>query len=268
MLDAATSYGTLLWWPFSFRRVGWDWISIIDPIFTLTLLLGVGLAVWQRRAVPAQAALALAALYLGTGAVQRMRAAAAQQELARLRGHTLERAEVMPTFGNQVVWRALYLYEGRIYADRIRVGWASSARVMEGWSLPRVTAAELTVEEQALNRNRAFEHFAWFSEGWVARHPAEPTVLSDMRYSLSTQAFDPIWGIRLGGAASPAAVTWVTRSRERRLDLSELWREIAGRDERYQQLGARPSRGPASPAGVVSDRSPEKREPVLYPFQA
>jgi len=238
LLDAATSYGTLLWWPFSDQRVGWDFISIIDPIFTLTLLGGLGAGVFRQRPAWVRGALALALAYLAFGAAQWGRATAAQAALARQRGHLPERAEVMPTMANNVVWRALYLHQGRIYSDRIRVGWFSPAAVMEGWSLPQVTAADLTPSELARDRCRSFARFAWFSEGWVARKPGDATVLADMRYSLSTEAFDPIWGIRFTGADAPVDVEWVNRSRDRRIPLTALWREITGRDARYQPATA------------------------------
>ena len=38
LLDACTSYGTRLYWPFSQYRESWDLISIIDPLFTLPML--------------------------------------------------------------------------------------------------------------------------------------------------------------------------------------------------------------------------------------
>ncbi|KAB2837983.1 metal-dependent hydrolase, partial [bacterium] len=34
LLDACTSYGTMLYWPFSRERVAWDNIFIIDPFYT------------------------------------------------------------------------------------------------------------------------------------------------------------------------------------------------------------------------------------------
>ena len=34
LLDACTSYGTLLFWPFSNERITWNNISIVDPLFT------------------------------------------------------------------------------------------------------------------------------------------------------------------------------------------------------------------------------------------
>ena len=39
LLDACTSYGTLLFWPFSYSRISWNNISIIDPLFTIPILI-------------------------------------------------------------------------------------------------------------------------------------------------------------------------------------------------------------------------------------
>ncbi|WP_280540823.1 metal-dependent hydrolase [Chromohalobacter sp. 11-W] len=41
MLDAFTTYGTQLWWPMTTPPVSWHSIFIIDPLFTLPLLVGV-----------------------------------------------------------------------------------------------------------------------------------------------------------------------------------------------------------------------------------
>ena len=35
LLDACTSYGTQLFWPFSNERISWNNISIVDPLFTI-----------------------------------------------------------------------------------------------------------------------------------------------------------------------------------------------------------------------------------------
>ena len=37
LLDACTNYGTSLLWPFSEMKVAWNIVSVIDPVFTLTL---------------------------------------------------------------------------------------------------------------------------------------------------------------------------------------------------------------------------------------
>lgn len=235
LLDAATSYGTQLWWPFSNQRAGWDWIAIVDPVFTLPLIAGLALGLIQRRARPAVLALTFAGCYLLIGGVQHGRAVSAQRELARKRGHIPERIEVMPTLGNNVVWRALYIHQGRIHSDRIRVGWFSRPAIREGWSLPLTGAGDLTDDERTRNRRQSFERFAWFSDHWVARSPADASVLADMRYSLGADAFDPIWGIRFTVAGAMNEVEWINRSRDRRINPGELWREITGADERYGQ---------------------------------
>lgn len=235
LLDAATSYGTQLLWPFSRARAGWDLISIIDPVFTLALGIGLAFALRRRQLRPALVGLGCAGAYLALGAVQHERALAAQSGLAAARGHTLERREMMPTMANHLVWRGLYAHGGRIYSDRIRVGWFGGATVREGWSLPLATAADLTAAERARNERRSFERFAWFSESWVARSPNDPSVLADMRYSLSAEAFDPIWGIRFTAAGAPTKVEWINRSRDRRVAAGDMWREITGRDERYRR---------------------------------
>ena len=96
---------------------------------------------------------------------------------------------------------------------------------------------DLTPAEAARDAaRRPFSRFAWFSDHWLARSPADASVIGDMRYSLSTAAFDPIWGIRFTGANATADVEWVSRSRQRRLNLGELWSEIIGKHPAYKQL--------------------------------
>jgi hypothetical protein len=61
-------------------------------------------------------------------------------------------------------------------------------------------------------------------------------VLGDMRYSLSAEAFDPIWGIRFTASGEPTEVLWVSRNRERRIAPEELWAEIIGADPRFRSV--------------------------------
>ena len=44
LLDACTTYGTMLLWPFSDARIAWSNISVVDPLFTLPLLAAAVLA--------------------------------------------------------------------------------------------------------------------------------------------------------------------------------------------------------------------------------
>lgn len=49
LLDAFTTYGTQLFLPFSDYRVSFDSINIVDPVYTIPLIIGVGLSLWGRH---------------------------------------------------------------------------------------------------------------------------------------------------------------------------------------------------------------------------
>ena len=44
LVDACTSYGTYLWWPFSYTRAAWNNVSIIDSVFSLGVFLFLSIA--------------------------------------------------------------------------------------------------------------------------------------------------------------------------------------------------------------------------------
>lgn len=236
-LDAATTYGTQLFWPFTHQRQGWDLIAVIDPLFTIVLGVTLWIAIAKRHFVVIRAGLIFAAAYITLGGIQKGRALRGLSLLAQQRGHAIERAEVMPTIGNNLVWRSLYLCKGEIHSDRVRVGWFSPPAFRHGTALPLTTVETLRpVELEANQLKRTFNRFAWFSDGWVARSPYDETVLGDMRYSISTKAFDPIWGIRFSRHGEEIAVEWVNRQLERKVDGRELWSEIVGRHPEYRFL--------------------------------
>ena len=51
LLDACTSYGTQLFWPFSNERVTWNNISIVDPLFTIPVLILIGIAIKTKKKI-------------------------------------------------------------------------------------------------------------------------------------------------------------------------------------------------------------------------
>lgn len=241
LLDASTTYGTLLLWPFSDERVAWNWISIVDPVFTGTLLLGlvVGWGTRQRR-VAALIALGTCAMYLAMGAWQRERAFDVQHRIARARGHTTLRAAVFPGFGNQVIWRSLYEAGGTLYLDRIRVPWMGEATWSEGTSAVPFDPIASANGAMSQRLETDIRRFQWFAHGWVARSAADPSVLADARYSLSPHRFEPVWGIRVTPGLEPP-IQWVDHSRGRRVDVRVWSDEVRGRDPSFQALpGAAP----------------------------
>lgn len=231
LLDACTTYGTQLLWPFSNVRVAFHSISIIDPLFTLALLIGTILSAVRRSTLPASIALAFCLAYLGLGAVQRSRAADVQAHLAASRNHAVTRGEVFPTVGNNVVWRSLYRSGDTLHADRIRVPWLGRAAFVPGATVPAVDESDLDPAQLASPRiRRDFQRFRWFSGGWLARDSRDPSIIGDVRYSLRTGAFEAIWGVRFHpGRKVPTE--WIDMSRDREIRPGELWDEITGHAE-------------------------------------
>ena len=122
LLDAFTTYGTQLFWPLNTPPVNISSIFIIDPLYTLPLLLGViaGLAVGLKRRFGLRlqyAALALSSLYLvSTLAGKQMANQRLDQALVQA-GIQAEAVFTSPTPFNTLLWRVVAVdgddyYEG------------------------------------------------------------------------------------------------------------------------------------------------------------
>ena len=238
LLDACTNYGTQLLWPFSDLRIAWHWLTTIGPLFTLILLLGLVFAVRGGRRWPAALGLAGVLAYTGIAAWQQSRALDAQADIAAARGQVVARGRMFPTVGNVFLWRSVYESGGLLHSDRIRAGGELSWKA--GSTVALAPESALTPAERANERIvRDYRRFAYFSDGWVARAPAAPEVYGDARYSLSSERFEPIWGVRFHpGARMPTE--WVDFTAQNKVPLGDLWRELAGRDPGYGPLPGRP----------------------------
>lgn len=199
LLDACTTYGTQLFWPFSNVRVAWNNVSVVDPLFTLPLLALVIAGARLRRPRLAQAGLAWGLLYLLVGVVQHERAVDVAEELAARRGHAPVRLDAKPSFGNLLVWKLVYEAEGRYYVDAVRVGFGTT--LFAGESVTKLDVArDLPWLEPGTLQHHDLARFTWFSDGWVSltdRAPDGTLVVGDVRYSLVPNEVEPLWGIRL-----------------------------------------------------------------------
>lgn len=55
LLDTFTAYGTQLYLPFSNERVGFDSVNVVDPVYTIPLLIGLMLSLFIFRKKPSRA---------------------------------------------------------------------------------------------------------------------------------------------------------------------------------------------------------------------
>lgn len=230
LLDACTSYGTQLLWPFSDMRVAWNTVSVIDPLFTLPLLLLSLLAVLRRQRTYAIIALMWVVFYAGFGVVQRERAEAFGLDIALSRGHQPVTLEVKPSFANLLVWKVVYRTETDFYVDAVRTGF--SYRHYPGSHLPFLNIdASFPWLEKHSQQAKDIERFRWFSNGYIALSPFHPDRIIDIRYSLIPNDIKGLWGIELNqDAANDAHIRYVS-DHERNADtFATLWKMIMGKD--------------------------------------
>lgn len=208
-LDACTSYGTKIWLPFSDAWVAWDLISIIDPLFTVVLIVGLVLAVRRARLRPAVIALTICLVYLGLGMIQRNRALGVQRQLAEARGDPITHGRVIPALGSIVIWRGMYWSLPPIILNRSDGPYLT----VDALVLPPIVEARVQAQGArtvSLVSLMSSDDDGWedslrgryikFADGfavvdWPA--PGEPRRLGDVRYTVD-YGFDAVWGIEIG----------------------------------------------------------------------
>ena len=202
LLDACTSYGTHLLWPFSDTRIAWSIIAIIDPVFSLALAIALILGFKYCKPTAARIGLTLAGAYLLFGLWQHQNALQVAIELAEQRGHELQRVIVKPTIANLVLWRSVYQSNERFYVDAIRVGLGGD-RVYPGDSAPMFNLErDLPGLDRESDLARDVERFSRLANDYVITDPARANVLTDVRYSMLPTGITAMWGIDLNVASA------------------------------------------------------------------
>jgi len=228
LLDAFTTYGTQLFWPFSDMRVAFNTISIIDPLFTLPLLLLIVINLKFKRRLIAVATLVWALFYLSLGFIQRERAEAAGWALANERGLEVTKLEAKPSFANLLVWKIVTSTQEKYYVDAIKVGRSGTA-VFEGASVQKFDIdRDLPWLDKSSQQAKDIERFRWFSNGYLAMSPTQENTIIDMRYSMLPNEVKGLWGIRLDPNANPEQHIEYIESTERSpKTFKQLWQMIA-----------------------------------------
>ena len=196
LLDSCTSYGTQLFWPFTDERVAWNTVSIIDPLFTLPVIVFISIAIYQGKPFFARIAFVYAVVFLSLGLVQKNRAEDVIAELALQRGHQIERTHVKPSFGNRHVWKLIYEYDSRYYVDAVKLLW--DVEIIPGSSIQKLDVKRdfpwLLAESQ---QAKDIERFRWFSDDFLAVSTDDKNLVADVRYSFIPNEINPMFAIEL-----------------------------------------------------------------------
>lgn len=181
LLDAFTSYGTQLFWPLQTTPVAWSSVFIIDPLYSIPLLLGVLAAAiggYSRSTYATALALLLSTLYLGfTLAGKQM---AEQRVATALDSLSVqpERIFITPTPFNSLLWRAIVL-DGDDYYETL-VSWFDDSPPQ----LVRLPREASLASQLADSPQHARLH--WFSNGVLRYDDVDGQLLvTDLRLGMT-----------------------------------------------------------------------------------
>jgi len=212
LLDCFTVYGTAVWWPFPVPRVAFNHLFIIDPVFTLPLVVTLCWLAFlrtkkqgpKRRRLNAWG-LGLAAAYalLSVG-MKFVVSAGFDADLAR-RGVICRRRMEAPTPFNILLWRSVV-----DCGDEFWVGYRS---VFEFPSSPvRWTVYPQDGNALAGMRDlREVKTLMWFTDGWwIARPHSKGAWLGDLRFDEARS-----WGDKKTMVDSRLAFAWNINSNDK-----------------------------------------------------
>ncbi len=182
LLDAFTVYGTQLWWPLKTPPTMWSSVFIIDPLYTVWLLVACVIAWRARERAVAQrvlvAGLVLSTAYLGWSLVAKaMVDRAADEALASIGLQNAPRFSVPMPF-NTLLWRVVAMTpDGYVESERSLVADRGPMRFIARTS--DVAALRDVADYQAVVRLR------WFNHGFMKAQERDGTLLlSDLRMGL------------------------------------------------------------------------------------
>ena len=207
LLDVFTTYGTQLLAPVTRARFAWDGVSIVDPIYTVPLLVAVGIGVRKATADARAARLARAALlwgvaYLGMGVAWSAQASATfSAQLDAIGFEPVAMRTPVPFFNPLLRHGVARDASGRIAVSTV-VPWDASATrpvVMDSAQGERVQAA-LASERGELLR--------WFADGYltVTELDGGALLFRDHRYGMMRDPTQTPFQSRLPADAAPADI--------------------------------------------------------------
>jgi inner membrane protein len=176
LLDAHTAYGTQLFWPLSSPPVSWSTIFIIDPLYTLPLLIGTVLILikpskaWTNKLL--SAGLIISSSYLGWTWLAKF--SVDSHVLASL---DTQKAKLFttPTPFNSLLWRVVVLQEDQYLEGFYSLLNPDRSIQFKSFDLNK----ELLLQTQHLN---AVSRLQWFTQGFLAGAIVDKQiVISDLR---------------------------------------------------------------------------------------
>jgi inner membrane protein len=184
LLDAFTSYGTQLWWPLTVTPTNWSSIFIIDPFFTVPLLIAVmaaaiaGPGPRMRRAL--YGCLAWAALYLALSLAAKTVIEARVSRQLMAAGQPPVAMFSTPEPFNILLWRVVARTADDHYIEAI-------SSLLDRGEAEHIKLPLHTELADALDGAPLLQGLRWFTDDWLRYDRiGNQLVVSDLRMGLGT----------------------------------------------------------------------------------
>ena len=201
VIDAFTSYGTQLFWPFTNERISWNLISVVDPIFTIPILFMVIFTLIKNNKTFSYFALGWIFIYFSFSSYQQTRAHDVISNIINDRKHLSKRLIIKPSFANIILWKTLYEHDNYYYIDAIRLG--INPTFINGAKIKKLDIAEsfawLDISSQ---QAKDIERFRWFSDNYLSQSFEHPLQIMDVRFTSLPHTISPLWSIELNPDAN------------------------------------------------------------------
>ena len=223
LLDACTSYGTQLLWPFSNERVSWNNISVVDPFLTVPILIFIIIAIIKKNKLISFFGIIYIFLFLGIGVLQKNRAEEAGKFIANIRGHEGSRLTVKPSLGNLLLWKVIYENKGYYYVDAVRL--LSETEHCQGTSIRKLnTLVDFDQLSKDSQQYKDIKRFSWFSQDYLGL-VKDQNIITDVRYSAIPNEIDGLWGIKIDISKNDNEhVEWIVN----RSNFKAKWKKFFG----------------------------------------
>ena len=225
LLDAFTVYGTQIWWPLPVSPAMWSSVFIIDPAYSLPLLVTFIAVLWAGPRPAAKHALAfglaLSTAYLGWSLLAKAMVDRHADAVLAARGLQDAPRFSVPMPFNTLLWRVVVMTpDGFLEGQRSLVADEHPIQFREY----RSDAAAMA----AVSDWPSAQRLHWFAHGFLKAEEKEgQLVLSDLRMGAEPDfSFRFVIGERDGDGWRPVPVRQVEWPWEARRRLGEMWQRI------------------------------------------
>jgi len=183
MIDACTAYGTQIFEPFSNYRVALNNISIVDPLYTVPMLIGLGIVIFAKNEKTKHLAnylgITIATLYMASTFYSKSTMNSVVTDSLAEQNIEYNEFITYPTLLNTILWQTTVESDDAYYYGTYSL-WSKK---------PKIDFIKLPKNHDLIEKYRGQEHLdilLWFANGYynLIEKPDGSIVFNNLRFGL------------------------------------------------------------------------------------